>query len=255
MATCPRGIAFPPCPRISCQRKDLTLTILSSFLVLPFLPCDMVPGAPACNTIACIMLTPVLHLVQCLQSKSMQCCATALALATRPPQAKKSESGLPMRLLTTRRVAPFRHCQHPRPRPLELLQRSKYLFRHTTKYPTQCLADRILERRNQQLSNSKMRSWSPPPPPTLKPSDGRGRVISSKFGTYTPGLSNFMLRVPGGVVRAGASAKAAQSTPLWATLSAGPKKAPHACYYRAWGRCPKLLKCGLPIGRGGEKII
>ena len=41
-----------------------------------------------------------------------------------------------------------------------------------------------------------------------------------------PGVSNLVPRVPGGVVRAGASAKAAQSTPLWATLSTGPKKAP-----------------------------
>ena len=48
-------------------------------------------------------------------------------------------------------------------------------------------------------------------------------------------MSNSILVLPGGVGRAGASAKAAQGTPLWATLSTGPKKAPHVCYYRAWG--------------------
>jgi len=50
-----------------------------------------------------------------------------------------------------------------------------------------------------------------------------------------PGVSNLVPRVPGGVVRAGASAEAAQSTPLWATLSPGPKKAPCWCCCRAWG--------------------
>ena len=49
-----------------------------------------------------------------------------------------------------------------------------------------------------------------------------------------PGVSNLVPRVPGGVVRAGASAEAAQSTPLWATLSPGPKKAPCVCCYRPW---------------------
>ena len=48
-------------------------------------------------------------------------------------------------------------------------------------------------------------------------------------------MSNSIPRVPGGVVRAGASAEAAQSTPLWATLSPGPKKAPCVCCHRAWG--------------------
>jgi hypothetical protein len=43
-----------------------------------------------------------------------------------------------------------------------------------------------------------------------------------------PGVSNSVLVLPGGVGRAGASAKAAQGT-----LSTGPKKAPYACYYRA----------------------
>jgi hypothetical protein len=65
---------------------------------------------------------------------------------------------------------------------------------------------------------------------------GFTRVESIKFGAYTPGVSNSVLVLPGGVGRAGASAKAAQGTPLWATLSTGPKKAPHVCYYsRAWG--------------------
>ena len=50
-----------------------------------------------------------------------------------------------------------------------------------------------------------------------------------------PWCVKFNTRVPGGVVRAGASAEAAQSTPLWATLSPGPKKAPYVCCYRAWG--------------------
>jgi hypothetical protein len=36
---------------------------------------------------------------------------------------------------------------------------------------------------------------------------GYGRFESTKFGAYTPGLSNLELRAPGGVVRAGASAK------------------------------------------------
>jgi hypothetical protein len=45
------------------------------------------------------------------------------------------------------------------------------IFRHTTKHPTQFLVDSILEWLNQQLSNSKMLSCSPPSPSPLKTSD------------------------------------------------------------------------------------
>jgi hypothetical protein len=64
---------------------------------------------------------------------------------------------------------------------------------------------------------------------------GHARVESTKFGALTPGVSNPIPVLPGGVGRAGTSAKSAQGAPLWATLSTGPKKAPFVCYYRAWG--------------------
>jgi hypothetical protein len=71
--------------------------------------------------------------------------------------------------------------------------------------------------------------------PRRTPLRGCARVESesAKFGALTPGVSNSTLALPGGVGRTGASAKAAQGAPLWATLSPGPKKAPCVCCCRA----------------------
>ena len=85
---------------------------------------------------------------------------------------------------------------------------------------------------------------------------GSTRVISSKFGTYTPGLSNLVLRVPGGVVRAGASAKAAQGAPLWATLSTNQvsRRAPYHARFRV-RVCSKVRVTARGAGGGeGSKI-
>jgi hypothetical protein len=72
--------------------------------------------------------------------------------------------------------------------------------------------------------------------PSTPGQSGHARWLSTKFGALIPGVSNLVLVLPGGVGRAGASAKAAQGTPPWATLSTGPKtqKRTLRCH-GAWG--------------------